>query len=112
MEEGDAPLWVVRDRWGRDIRLHEDVWYDHIVPGHRALGDHEAFVAKVLTNPYRVTHDALHDNRECFYRQRTHPSYPELFLKVCVEFESEHNGLVITAFLTPKIHADEVQRWP
>lgn len=112
MEEGDAPLWVVRDRWGREIRLHEVTWYNHIVPGHRALRDHEAAVAMVLTNSYRVTHDALHDKRECFYRQRTHPRFPELFLKVCVEFESEYAGEVITAFLTAKIHADEVQRWP
>jgi hypothetical protein len=112
MEEGNFPLWVVRDRWDREIRLDEDAWYNHIVSGHRALRDHEAAVARVLTNPYRVTHDALHEYRECFYRQRTRPRYPELFLKVCVEFELEHSGLVITAFLTPRIHADEVQRWP
>ncbi len=112
MEAGDAPLWVVRDRWDREIRLHEDTWYNHILPGHRALHQHEAAVAKVLANPYRVTHDALHENRECFYRQRTHPRFPELLLKVCVEFETEYDGLVITAFLTPKIDAGEVQRWP
>ncbi|MGH7963131.1 MAG: hypothetical protein ACRERD_15085 [Candidatus Binatia bacterium] len=112
MEDGDAPLWVVRDRWDREIGLYEDAWYNHIVPGHRTLREHESAVAKVLTNPYRVMHDASHENRECFYRQRTHPSFPELFLKVCVEFESEYAGEVITAFLTPKIHADEVQRWP
>ncbi len=112
MGEGDVPLWVVRDRWDREIRLHEDIWYDHIVIGHRSLRDHEAAVARVLTNPYRVTHDALHDNRECYYRQRSHPRYPELFLMVCVEFESEYAGEVITAFLTPKVHSEEVQRWP
>ena len=48
MEAGDAPLWVVRDRWDREIRLHEDTWYNHILPGHRALHQHEAAVAKVL----------------------------------------------------------------
>lgn len=72
----------------------------------------EAAVANVLANPYRVTRDALHENRECFYRPRTHPHFPERLLKVCVEFESEYAGLVITAFLTPRIHAAEVQRWP
>jgi hypothetical protein len=57
-------------------------------------------------------HDSFHDNRECFYRQRTHLRFPELLLKVCVEFETAYDGLVITAYVTPTIDADEVQKWP
>jgi hypothetical protein len=112
MDEEGLPLWVIRDRWNRDIRLHEDTWYNHILAGHRSLHGHEATVARVLANPYRVMHDSFHDNRECFYRQRTHPRFPELLLKVCVEFETEYDGLVITAYVTPTIDADEVQKWP
>lgn len=66
----------------------------------------------VLVDPYRVMHESLYEDRECFYRQRTHPRFPELLLKVCVEFETEYDGLVITAYLTPRIDADEVQKWP
>jgi hypothetical protein len=59
-----------------------------------------------------VMHDATYEQRECFYRPRTHRRFPGLFLKVCVEFESEHSGLVITAFLAQNIRVAEVQRWP
>ena len=82
--------------------MHEDTWYNHILAGHRSLHGHEATVARVLANPYRVMHDSFHDNRECFYLQRTHPRFPELLLKVCVEFETEYDGLVITAYVTPR----------
>jgi hypothetical protein len=112
MAQTEFPLWIVRDRLGRDIVLSEDIWYNHIVLGHRILRGYDAAVAKVLTNPYRVMHDVLYGNRECFYRQRTHPDFPDLLLKVCVEFESADTGMVITAFLTPSIRAGEVQRWP
>lgn len=112
VETRDSLIWRVRDRWGRDIRLDEAAWYNHIVPDHGYLREHEAAVAKVLTNPYRVMHDAVHDNRECFYRPRTHPGFPGFFLKVCVEFESDFSGVVITAFLAQNIRAVEVQRWP
>jgi hypothetical protein len=112
MEQGDYPIWIVRDRWNRDIGLFQEAWYNHILAGHRVLREHEVAVARVLTNPYRVTHDAVYEDRECFYRQRTHPRFPDLFLKVCVEFESEEFGVVITAFLVSRISSDEVQRWP
>lgn len=112
MVQQDSLIWLVRDRWGREIGLDERRWYNHIVPSHRELHRHEAAVAKVLTNPYRVTHDAWHEDRECFYRQRTHPLYPGLLLKVCVEFDTEDSGFVVTAYLTPNLRANEVQRWP
>src|SRR5918998_2776585 len=114
MEHRPALVWLVRDRWGREIVLDEDTWYHHILPGHRTLRGHDAAVAKVLTDPYRVMHDAWHENRENFQRPRTHPHHPDLFLKVCVEFGAEETGFsgtVVTAYLTPDIGSDEVQRW-
>lgn len=112
VEERIPIIWVVRDRWSRDIRLDEATWYNHIVAGHAELHGHESAVAKALTNPYRVMHDADHEDRECFYRPRTVSGFPGFYLKVCVEFESEYSGLVITVFLTQNIRAVEVQRWP
>lgn len=112
MGEWSALVWLVRDRWGREIVLDEDTWYNHIVPGHGDLRGHDAAVAKVLTDPYRVTYDAWHENGECFYRPRTHPSRPDFFLKVCVAFAPDGSGEVVTAFLTQNINPEEVQRWP
>ena len=68
-------------------------------------------MAKVLEKPYRVMHDAVIANRECFYAQ-IRQIFPGLLIKVCVEFPSDVSGFVVTAFLTPSIRADEVQRWP
>jgi hypothetical protein len=111
--QGERPvIWLVQDRWGRDFVLCEDTWYNHILPRHHVLRGYEAAVAEVLTGPSRVMLDAIHPMREGFYRPRTHPEYPELFLKVCVELSSAIDGFVVTAFLTPTIQVDEVQRWP
>jgi hypothetical protein len=106
-----VPLWVVKDRWQRDIILYEDTWFDHILTGHEELRHHEAAVAKVLEKPYRVMHDVSEPNRECFYAQ-IRPSFPDVFVKVCVELDSEDAGVVVGAFLTPSIRRDEMQRWP
>jgi hypothetical protein len=109
----DRPVfWLAKDRWGRDFVLYEDTWYNHILSRHFVLHHHEAAVAAVLTRPFRVTHDAVHPLRECFYRPDALPEHPELLLKVCVELTSSFGGFVVTAFLTPKYQEDEVQRWP
>jgi hypothetical protein len=68
-------------------------------------------VAKVLEKPYRVMHDAVLEDRECFYAQIRQVS-PNFLIKVCVEFPADESGFVVTAFLTPGIRTDEVQRWP
>lgn len=111
MQQGRVPLWLVKDRWQRDIVLYEDTWFDHILPGHEDLRHQEAAVAKVLEKPYRVMHDVSEESRERFYAQ-IRPTFPGAFIKVCVEFLSDREGLVVSAFLTSSIRIDEVQRWP
>lgn len=111
MQQGRVPIWIVKDRWQRDIVLYEDTWVDHILSGHEDLRHHEAAVAKVLEKPYRVTQDAIEERRECFYAQ-IRPDFPGVFVKVCVEFLSDQEGLVVSAFLTSSIRAGEVQQWP
>jgi hypothetical protein len=105
------PLLLVKDRWRRDIILYEDTWFDHILTGHGEFRHHEAAVAKVLGKPYRVTYDVLEEDRECFYAQIL-PVFPDVLVKVCVEFFSENEGVVVSAFLTAGIRAEEMQRWP
>ena len=111
MSHGRAPLWIVKDRWQRDIMLYEDTWFDHIAYGHPELRGYDAAVAKVLEKPYRVMHDAVIADRECYYAQ-IRQVFPGFLIKVCVEFPADEPGFVVTAFLIPGIRADEVQRWP
>jgi hypothetical protein len=111
LQQDRVPLWLVKDRWHRDIVLYEDTWFGHIVAGHEEFHHREAVVAKVLTKPYRVTYDVMYESRECFYAQII-PPFPGTFVKICVQFVSDHEGLVVSTFLTPGIRIDEVQRWP
>jgi hypothetical protein len=106
-----VPIWLLKDRWQSDIVLYEDTWFDHILPGHNDLRGFEAVVAKVVEKPYRVMHDELEENRECFYAQIL-PVFPGVVVKVCVEFVSEREGVVVTAFLAANIRTSEEQRWP
>ena len=38
MQLDRLPIWLVKDRWQRDIVLYEDTWVDHILPGTRIFG--------------------------------------------------------------------------
>ena len=40
------------------------------------------------------------------------PVFPGVFVKVCVKFLSDREGVVVTAFLAADIRASESQRWP
>lgn len=111
MSHQRVPLWIVTDRWQRDIILYEDTWFDHIIFGHPELRHFESAVAKVLEKPYRVMHDAVIADRECYYAQ-IRQVFPGVLIKVCVEFPPDDLGFVVTAFLTPSIRMDEAQRWP
>ena len=68
-------------------------------------------IAKVLEKPYRVMHDATEEDRECFYAQIL-PVFPGVFVKVCLAFLSDREGVVVSAFLAGNIRSGEEQRWP
>ena len=111
MQLDRLPIWLVKDRWQRDIVMYEDMWFDHILPGHKDLRGHVAVVAKVLEKPYRVTRGATEEDRECFCAQIL-PVFPGVFVKVCVAFVSDREGVVVSAFLAGNIRSGEEQRWP
>ena len=105
------------DRWGREIVLTDECWNGHILPDRAILRGLESRLEVVLTDPYRVRRDATNPSRECFYRHRTLPGMPRLFLKVVVEFRPiGPNGVLdgsdITAFPTNHFKTGEQQIWP
>lgn len=111
MADDHGRLWVVRDRWSRDVVLFEDTWHGHIVPGHAALRGNEAAVARAIEKPHCVMHDAIDERRECFYA-RTLPGFKGFYIKVVVEFQPNQEGVVVTAYTTTGFRDDEVKRWP
>ena len=105
------------DRWGREVRLTEACWHDHILPQRKVLRGLESRVAVVLADPYRVMSDATSAVRECFYRHGVIPGYDRLLLKVVVEFRPMTRpegiiGSVVTAYPTDRFKRGERQLWP
>ena len=105
-------MWVMRDPLGRHIRLYDSDWYNHILAEHRDLRGLEQAVAAVLRTPARIMRDADREHHECLYGPHGRRTAADRYLKVCVAWVTESVGEVVTAFLTPRIHREEVQRWP
>ncbi len=104
------------DPLGRVIVVEEDQWNDHIID-HPELVNQLASVQQTLTNPYCVTHDRMHMDREVFYLPFILPTAPMSYLKVCVEFSpwsqgKQNDGVVITAYSVDQVHPKEKQKWP
>ncbi|HEV2107235.1 MAG TPA: hypothetical protein VGR16_03145 [Thermomicrobiales bacterium] len=111
------PILRLRDRWGREIVLTEEIWFDHVLPGHRELAAHLSAVERTIVDADQVNRDAGASNRENFYLMGALPDpYQHLYLKVCVQFQRSAAdaiiGRVVTAFPARKIKASEVKRWP
>jgi hypothetical protein len=93
------------DRWGREIVLYEDTWYDKIVVFHGYMANKLDAIIAVLASPDRVNLDALHPGGENFYG-RGYLDYPEdhYYLKVVVRYERTGNhqvGTIVSAYAAP-----------
>lgn len=92
------------DRWGREVILYEDTWYDKILVDHPEVADELDVVELTLTNPDRVTFDTGHDTGEnfCRFAVLRYP-YDSLYLKVVVRFDERDDfarGVVISVYPT------------
>lgn len=103
---GAPDLLRCRDHWGREITLSAATWTQHVLPKRARLLGHEESVRLTLSTPDEVRHDALHANRESFYRGGALPApLDHLLLKVVVELADAEGaampvGRVVTAFPT------------
>ena len=92
------------DRWGREVVLYEDTWYDKILSVHPEVSGQLDPVEQTVAYPDRVNFDAAHDNGENYYRFGVLPyPYDGMYLKIVVRFETrdgETTGIVISAYPT------------
>ena len=93
------------DRWGREVVLYDDTWYDKIVVFHGYMANKLEAIASVLATPDRVNFDALNPNGENFYG-RGYLDYPDDldYLKVVVRYEridSHDVGTIVSAYAAP-----------
>ena len=81
------------DRWGREITVDDDVWYDKILVIHHEMDSQLDAVERALVDPDRVNHDARHSRGENYYRLGVleHPNDID-YLKVVVRFDEDDLG--------------------
>jgi hypothetical protein len=103
------PVYLINtdDPRGQRIILYEDRFYGHI-SGHPSVTVDSIQIT--VTNPDIITRDVSRANRDHYYAKGADPLFPEAYLKVCVQFDSD-TGKVITAFPTDKPKPDEDILW-
>ncbi len=75
----------------------------------------EPLIRTAIEIPNLVRWDVDYAGRENHYRWTTEGIYGitgGIYLKVCVEYGPDGDGLVITAYPTHRIKGREQQRWP
>lgn len=102
--------WV--DPRGRAVRLYAADWDDHVVYFHPVMRRRQAWVQAAIEHPDAIYRDAIHWDRECYYRGGLLVRRPALFVKVVVEYSSGTSGRVVTAYPTDSFKSGEVQLWP
>ena len=108
-----AVIFVGADRRGREVVLHEDTWYEHILGNHPEMMGSESAVADAIQGAEHVKIDRFAANRRCYYRRGLlHAPYHHDYLKVVVAFyppdaEGVVRGNVVSAYPAPTIHRRE-----
>jgi hypothetical protein len=113
------PAFNTVDRWGRQVFAFHGQWVNHVEARHPEMIGHWQAARETIRTPDLVTMDATYSDREHFYRRGMIPGYSaRLYLKVCVGYVPGNfygtftSGVVVTAYLTPKIGKGETQKWP
>lgn len=102
-------LFNVDDPRGEKVYLWENRFYGHIVPRHPSATVES--IQKTVENPDIITRDTKFPGRDNYYALGNDSEYPQAFMKVCVEFDSD-TGKVITAFTTDRLKPEEEILWP
>lgn len=99
-----AELLRCADRWGREVVLYDDTWYDKILVDHPIMDGQLGAVEQSLSDPDRVNYDAQYGSGENYYLYGV-LQYPTdvFYLKVVVRYETREGvsmGIVISAYPT------------
>lgn len=73
-------------------------------------------IRMTIMDPSRVFYDAVHPEREVFYRLGMIHGAERHWLKACVAFRQrlsgQSEGVVVTAYPTSRQKPGELQKWP
>ena len=104
-------------RFGREIVLYEDTWYDHVLDDHSEMADQIDALELAIAHAERDPQDQSFAGRQCYYRKGHLPwPYDRDYLKVVVElddsgFDRPLRGVVVTAYPVEAIPRRETRIW-
>jgi hypothetical protein len=100
----------------RSVVAKRERWIGHVKVRHPEISDHLDAVRQGIEAPERIFADAGNPDGVNYYRFGVLPSpYHRLYLKVCVTFDVDADGLMgtlVTAYPTKRFGRGEVQLWP
>lgn len=104
-------ILTIDDPRGKKVILSEVLWEKHILEEHPGMKQLLREIGLSITHPYlgAIYSDTGSKKRNVYYyrlRRR------DLYVKVVVEFNSESNGEIKTAFLTDSPKKGEKIIWP
>lgn len=116
-QPGIAIVFACADRFGREVVLREDTWYNHVLDQHPELTNRQTAAEEAIRLAEQIRVDRFDTGRRCFYRRGLlPPPYQRDQLKVVVEFyPSDAGGVVrgevVTAYLVSSPDRREQREW-
>ena len=102
-------LFQVIDPRGNTITCSNEQWQNHVIQNKPFMQQYLAEVKRTLQNPDFICQDAEHQKRQCFYARKIRA---KLYIKVIVDFKSDNEAELITAFLADNGKKGEIVIWP
>ena len=105
------------DRFGREVVLYEDTWYDHILGDHAEMDGQIDELELAIAHAERITRDQSLVARQCYDRKgNLRWPYDRDCLKVVVELEDSGfdmplRGVVVTAYPVEAVPRREARIW-
>lgn len=104
-----------KDRIGREVRLTDAAWHDHILARHDYMLGQEDAIGASLGHPDVVTCHQTKPGRKLYYRFNGLQPPANDYLKVVVDYRQdqygENVGYVVTAFAVGSIGGEETVEW-
>jgi hypothetical protein len=102
-------LFKVIDPRGNTITCSNEQWQYHVIQNKPFMQPYLAEVKSTLQNPDFICQDAEHQKRQCYYARKIRA---KLYIKVIVDFKTDKDAELITAFLADNGKKGEIVIWP
>ena len=91
------------DPFGRVVTLTQAAWIAHILDSHPEMRGNENAVKDTIENPDFIYRSNYKESSELFFSKSLESTYPNLYIRVVVDFTQPNAGIVKTALFTKVI---------